>query len=139
MGLPEVILEIAADMEKEYAGGQLSSGSLLSYVKQLRMAVKAAGPSPGATGHLIVGASAMESQIKEAAKARERLARRTEAEEGLGTGYTILVGGQLDGDTAPVDPGMPVGAYVAVGKEVYQLQSDGKLHFNQEATAKYKK
>ena len=46
------------------------------------------------------------------------------------------VGGESDATYVPVDPSMPIGAHVKLGKKVYTLRADRKLHFDAEMTEK---
>jgi hypothetical protein len=74
---------------------------------------------------------------KEMARNMEILKETTQREE-RGTGMTYLVGGDLDGDMVPVDPGMPVGAKTLMAGQVYVLKADKNLHYSKEDTEKFK-
>jgi hypothetical protein len=49
---------------------------------------------------------------------------------------TMLIGGHSDGEFIQTDGKMPVGAHTMISGEVYTLQQDRKLHFDQEETSK---
>ncbi len=142
MGLPEAVNLIANRMEEEAPeieseGGKLVYRMVKGYISELRTAVQASEPSPGATklklfpdgSYLPVGARDLHV---EAEKAKWEAEQRSRAEEGTGSRFVEFVGGSMDGTVGPVDSKNPPpeGAKTMMGDELYVFQ-DGKFCFQE--------
>lgn len=137
MSLTEAVLEVAGFMEEdERKEGNVRFGY---YARALRLAVKA---SQGATiqevrclpddfekAEVLRAKQRLNAQVQDMAKLDEASRQVVD-----GTG-AICVGGKEHGTIAPVDPKMPVGAYVPLGDEVYQYR-EGKLYYHEDMTMK---
>ena len=71
-------------------------------------------------------------------RAVERLGGQLRSEDNVGERMALCVGGPADGDTVPLNPQMPEGAYTVVGGGVYQLRKDGQVHYDEERTQRMK-
>lgn len=120
MSLREAILDIADQMEKDAVtwldgdvvnAGELRRG-LQGYARQLRSAVKAAGPD-------------IEGMIAKVVDRPAPIQPKREAEAGSGLTLAFCVGGPADQVGVPLDPQMPFGAKMTVEGSVYQLDCEG--------------
>ncbi len=139
MGLKEVILEIAEEMEevrKEYMrAGVCMGGVVAGWAKQLQRAVRAAGDSPDSPP-VFPSAAAQHAAMIEAAKAEFRQKKITEAEE-ISDRYLPCEGGMADGALTPVPSDMPEGAKTLLGDCVYVMER-GLLVYSEEESKKLK-
>lgn len=113
MSLREAILDIAADLERDAENDPDNSAVLFrSYARQLRSAVKAAGPD-------------IEGMIAKVVDRPAPAQPKREAEAGSGLTLAFCAGGPADQVGVPLEPQMPFGAKTAVEGSVYQLDREG--------------
>lgn len=109
MSLREAILDIAADLERDAENDPDNSAVLFrSYARQLRSAVKAAGPD-------------IEGMIAKVVDRPTPIQPKREAEAGSGLALAFCMDGPANAVGAPLDPQMPFGAKMVVEGSVYQL------------------
>ena len=142
MSLSEAVLEIAQQMELELEGrDELHVAIVKGFARQIRSAVKASQSVAQVRAEHTRGWE--DHQRSEVQRIKEKLDARVRDSANLeeasrqvvdGRG-AICVGGKEDGTIAPVDPKMPVGAFVSLGDEVYQYR-EGKLFYHEEMTKK---
>jgi hypothetical protein len=152
MSLHDAVTAVAEGMDEradrwekiDHLNEQAAAEVLRGFARELRIAIKAAGPSratpplaPGIGSEESLDATVRANLEKDRA---ERARRKAEAKEGLDS-FAELIGGPEDEPeagmtTAPVDPDMPVGAFAQVGDRVYQYRKDKKLHYHPEETAR---
>jgi hypothetical protein len=145
MSLAQVVLEIAEELELECKTCETNEAiSLLTmYAKQLRRAVKASEGAEQikATSQIEAMAASIiptpRQVLASTARAdRDVAQKRAVAEEGMGVRMCVCVGGASEGDMVPFDPNAPIGVRSVIGRQVYQLKEDGKMHFDESATSK---
>ncbi len=156
MALHDVVLELADEMDQEAqtlrdrdAHGDLAHDKLRDYAKQLRRAVKASAgerqtirPADVGDAAAVFGLGFAEQLAKDRA---ERQARRLVQDtlvsqvDGDGLSAALLVGGPLDGDYVPIDPGLRAGMMPVYAESVYVYGEDKKLHYSELETLKYRR
>ena len=129
MSLKDAIEEIANQMEEdlpEFTPPVLNS-LFKGYIRQIRSAIKAAGdinPMALGTGE---GQHALAIEAAKAefrAKKEENLSRVEEKAPEM----RLCCGGPAEGEMAPLDPSMPVGARTEIQGTIYELRQDGRLY-----------
>lgn len=137
MGLREAVSDVADQMEQD--AKQMEGHfrrNMMAFVRQLRTAIKASeGEAQPQTNRILIPEMQHEAAIA-AEREKLRLAKqRANTEETANTGYVACVGGDSDGDTAPIDPNMPQGAKTMIGACVYVLRGN-QLHYDVAETEK---
>lgn len=125
MALRDAVLEVVEQMEND------RNPDLLTYARQLRLLVKASDNAPVQPSYHWTE-SGQSAQVKEIEK---KIKLRADTEEKMGERMVTLQGGSCDGDMVSIDSTMPIGARTLLNGQVYQLQGDNKLHFDEKATA----
>lgn len=128
MSLPEVVLQIADEMEstaKQSEDPKSLYNGLLSHAKMLRMAVKASEIK--AADPIVSRLPADKAQRLIAKRAEQELEYRAQAQEG-GSRMVVIQGGIDDGTMVPIPGHMPAGTRTNIGGSVYELRTDGSLH-----------
>ena len=138
MSLKDAIEEIANQMEEDLPeigrGGDLPPALVKGYVRQLRSAIKAAGNQPANSGFInpmALGTGEGQHAIAiEAAKAEFRAKKEENLSrvEEKAPEMRLCCGGLAEGEMAPLDPSMPVGARTEIQGAVYELRQDGRLY-----------
>ena len=149
MSWHDAVADIAARMEEEAKASEGMDSALArglhTYAVQLRLVLSAAVLPP------LVPPVVPELPADEKAFHRawiEAIKRKGQADqappapssvpEEAGQQQMVEVqGGGADATLAAVDAGMPAGAHLLLGAEVYTLQPDGVLHHNSTETLKY--
>lgn len=122
-GMIASILEIVDDMEKET--GTCPAVVVAGYAKQIRRVIKAGSDSK--PNSVVASISPAFMQLSEAA-AKEQM-RSARKEELSAPNFVDCVGGGSDGTVVDIPSDVPVGAKTVIDQEIYQLQSDGKMHY----------
>ncbi len=142
MSLSEAVLLVADAMEKDfvkYGEDAVLNRLIPVYIRELRNLVKASQPEPSSFPKIRQDGT-MEG-TKSVPKPSQPL-RSVEEELGNMVGNMIMMmGGQSDGVIVPFDGNAPRDgtAKTLMEGEVYVLLSDGKLHFSESETEKYRK
>jgi len=134
MSLPEAISEIADMIESDWQetverGLPFTPESVLSYVRLLRMAVKAQSTGPLANPVVMSLPSfpTAESQHVAMIEMERRKLRELRDKAGGDAVLTELADGPSAGDMILVDPLMSVGAKTEILNNIYVKKEDGKL------------
>ena len=126
MSLSEAVLAIADEME-----GEIENRLLLSYAKQLRIAVKASG-----------GSDRPAPAVEDPTIAWKAAARREFAQKGESESRSVEVVGLPGSDDMPtyanIAGDMPFNAKTFVQGCVCILAEDGRLHYSEAETAAIK-
>lgn len=134
MGLAEAVLDIAQRLDNMvWFSIEVNELDLIkNCIRELRLVVKASEGSSNFAAPLPT--KFQNSQIEEEKIKQRELARKLEQEAertDKGMGFSSVEIFNPDDPTPTfieIDPAMPVNAKTMIGKEVYQLQADGKLH-----------
>jgi len=135
MSLHDAIQAIVEDME-EVAGSPPHSNESLqlrSYARMLRIALKAAtaGSMMGVNAQPVILPAypdPITQHATEIEKARAEFRNKKKPNEDTDR-MVLLVGGSGDGALLPFPEAAPVGARTEVSGDVYELWSDGSLHY----------
>ncbi len=142
MSLSEAVLVVADAMEKDcddHGSISLPISFVKGYVRELRNLVKAAQPESSSFPKI------RQDGTIEGTKSVPKLSqpiRSVEEELGNMVGNMIMMtGGHSDGVIVPFDGNAPRDgtAKTLMEGEVYVLLNDGKLHFSEHETEKYKR
>ncbi len=142
MSLSEAVLVVADAMEKDVAECDFSSSAVAivrGYVRELRNLVKASQPEHSSFPKIRQDGTI--EGTKSVPKPSQPL-KSVEEELGNMVGNMIMMtGGQSDGVIVPFDGNAPRDgtAKTLMDGEVYVLLNDGKLHFSESETEKYKR
>ena len=120
MSLKEAVLDIVKEMEQPCDPGV--SIFLRTYALALKAACKAAGDTPVAKPVQIDPQTQHRLEID---KARAEFRTKPAKEEEASTKFVMVA---LTGDMVEMPGDMPVGAKTMLGKTVFELRDDGKLH-----------
>ena len=124
MSLAEAVTEITNDLEKEALPLSLGRDWVLTYVKMLRMAVKAAETVTVPVNY----STDWKLGQQWAAKAQQEFSNKEKLEEEVSEHMTVVVDGPFQDNLIPIASSMPIGARTYIGTEIYQLGSDGLWH-----------
>ena len=160
MSLAAAVNLIVDAMESDARQNETESEALRQYANQLRIAVTASGEGESPNRNYRPGLprdwefdnppspiEELDQRLREGPprqqprvqQALDRLGGQLNTEDKVGERMALCVGGgPADGDTVPLNPGMPENAYVAVAGGVYQLRKDGQVHFDEERTNRMK-
>jgi hypothetical protein len=127
-------LEVADSLEKAGEEAEFPWKAVLgAFAAQLRIAVKAAeGPAPAPTlpqQTYVPSHREMIERAKEEFRKKRAGGSPQPTPESEGGRMAEVLDGPSGGVMVAVDGGMPVGARMFVAGEVYEMGTDGKLHF----------
>ena len=136
--------EFAADLKKVESGSSVVSNAVAGFVRQIRSALKAAGPEPAPASRIAdpMGEAIRQRELMRLEAAKAELANQVRlAADGYNSAE--VVGGPMAGTDAcpnilPIEPKTPVGAFLPLGNAVYELREDRKLHYHEGQTKRYR-
>ncbi len=151
MSLADAIKEITEEMEQDLQQPELTADHKFAvrfYHRLLKTALKASEGREGEstvglfTGGLPLGPMHHRQMIELAREEFRSAKKSTEGQEAVDSAtvglLALAVGGESDGDSVPIEPGMPCGAKTLLPGGVYVFGEDRMFHFSEEETTKYK-
>lgn len=123
MSLKESILDIVADMEKDYTEGVPTT--VTGYIRALKAACKAAGDvvkAPAYVDPIVQHRTAIEAAKQEF---RGKVAGKEDEE---GAKFAFFADGPEAGTAVPLHPNTPVGHIFKTKTGDFELGADGQLH-----------